>query len=138
MDELKLLVEKKRHGRERRKMLRLEDEVAAPADMESSSMRPLSKAVADGGLDHPLSGALRSSWLQRRSKESTVDVRIVDDDVNIKLTARKKADCFLRVARVLDELRLDVVHAAGGSIGVHYVFMLNAKVRAYVRIRILN
>ncbi|KAM0934076.1 putative transcription factor bHLH family [Dioscorea sansibarensis] len=123
VSELKILVEKKRHGRERRKMvIRTDDEVAG--DMESSSMRPL----RDEHDHHPLNGALRSSWLQRKSKDSFVDVRIVDDEVNIKLSQKKKVNCLLFVAKALDELQLNLIHVSGGSIGEHYIFMLNTKI----------
>ncbi|KAJ0989887.1 hypothetical protein J5N97_008243 [Dioscorea zingiberensis] len=123
VSELKILVEKKRHGKERRKMLSRPDDEAA-GDMESSSMRPL----RDEHDHHPLNGALRSSWLQRRSKESFVDVRIVDDEVNIKLSQKKKANCLLFVAKALDELQLNLIHVSGGNIGEHYIFMLNTKI----------
>nr|XP_010918188.1 transcription factor EAT1-like [Elaeis guineensis] len=121
IEELKLLVGKKRHGRERIKMMTMEDE--GTADMESSSMRPLR---VDN--DHPFNGALRSSWLQRRSKESTVDVRIIDDEVYIKLIQKKKANCLLYIAKVFDELQLELIHASGGNIGDHYSFLFNTKI----------
>ncbi|XP_072962281.1 transcription factor EAT1-like [Typha angustifolia] len=119
--DLKILLEKKRHGKERRNILKMEDD--ATADMESPSMRPPRE-----DQDHLLNGALRSSWLQRRSKENFVDVRIVDDEVNIKLTQKKKANCLLYVAKALNELQLDLIHVAGGNIGEHYIFMFNAKI----------
>ncbi|XP_008800057.2 transcription factor EAT1-like [Phoenix dactylifera] len=121
VEELKLLVGKKRHGRERIKMMKMEDE--GTADMESSSMRPLRD-----DNDHPFNGALRSSWLQRRSKESIVDVRIIDDEVYIKLIQKKKANCLLYIAEVLDELQLELIHASGGNIGDHYSFIFNTKI----------
>ncbi|THU48786.1 hypothetical protein C4D60_Mb06t02680 [Musa balbisiana] len=121
VEELKVLVEKKRHGRERRKILKMEDE--ATADMESSSIRPLSVE-----RDDPLSGGLRSSWLQRRYKDGAVDVRIIDDEVNIKLTQKKKPNCLLDAAKALDELHLDLTHVAGGNVGDHHVYMFNTKI----------
>ncbi|KAG9454375.1 hypothetical protein H6P81_007279 [Aristolochia fimbriata] len=116
VEELKILVEKKRCGRERSKRLKLENEEAA-ADMESSSVKPSTD-----------NGSLRSSWLLRRSKETVVDVRIIDDEVNIKLTQRKKVNCLLAVARVLHELQLNLLQVAGGNIGDYYIFMFNTKI----------
>ncbi|WOK99053.1 hypothetical protein Cni_G07765 [Canna indica] len=125
VEEMKILVEKKRRERERRKIMKVGDDEEVAADTESSSLRPPNKGELD---QYPLSGALRSSWLQRRSKESLVDVRIVDDDVNVKLTTKKKPNCLLCAAKALEELRLDVVHVAGGNIGVHHVFLFNTKI----------
>uniref|UniRef100_A0A0E0DHV9 BHLH domain-containing protein n=1 Tax=Oryza meridionalis TaxID=40149 RepID=A0A0E0DHV9_9ORYZ len=119
--ELKILVEQKRHGNNRRKVLKLDQEAAA--DGESSSMRP----VRDD-QDNQLHGAIRSSWVQRRSKECHVDVRIVDDEVNIKLTEKKKANSLLHAAKVLDEFQLELIHVVGGIIGDHHIFMFNTKV----------
>ncbi|XP_068634578.1 transcription factor EAT1-like [Aristolochia californica] len=119
VDELKILVEKKRCGRERSKRLKSEDEAAA--DMESSSMKPTDR-------EHSSNGSLRSSWLLRKSKETVVDVRIIDDEVNIKLTQRKKVNCLLIVARVLHELQLNLLQVAGGNIGDYYIFMFNTKI----------
>ncbi|ONK71499.1 uncharacterized protein A4U43_C04F9280 [Asparagus officinalis] len=120
VDELKILVEKKKHGRDRKRVLIADDE--ASGDMESTCVRPVREE------DHPLNGALRCSWLQRKSKESFVDVRIIDDEVNIKLNQKKKPNCLLYVAKILEELQLDLVHVAGGNIGDNYIFMLNTKV----------
>ncbi|XP_020260582.1 transcription factor EAT1-like isoform X2 [Asparagus officinalis] len=118
VDELKILVEKKKHGRDRRRMLNADDEAAG--DIESSSVIR--------GDDHPLNGALRCSWLQRKSKESFVDVRIIDDEVNIKLNRKKKPNCLVYVAKALEELQLDLVHVSGGNIGDSYMFVLNTKI----------
>ena len=120
VDELKILVDKKKHVRDRRRMLKAEDEAAG--DMESSSIRP----IRDD--EQPLNGALRCSWLQRKSKESFVDVRIIDNEANIKLNLKKKPNCLVYIAKVLDELQLDLLHVAGSNIGDSYTFMLNAKV----------
>ncbi|KAG6484667.1 hypothetical protein ZIOFF_053189 [Zingiber officinale] len=125
VEELRVLVDKKRQGTERIKIPKLDDDDEGAADMDqSSSIRHL----RDDEHGHSQSGPLRSSWLQRRSKESLVDVRIVDDDANVKLTTKRKAECLLRVALALEELRLDVGHVAGGNIGVHYVFMFSTKI----------
>lgn len=119
VNELKLLVDKKRCGREsRRKRHRVEE-----GDVESCiSDKPA------GEPDHSYSSTLRSSWLQRKSKVTEVDVRIIDDEVTIKLVQRKKINCLLYVSRVLDELQLDLQHVAGGHIGEHYSFLFNSKV----------
>lgn len=120
VDELKIVLEKKKHGSERRKILKAD--VEAAGDMESSLRRPLRDE------DCLPNGALRCSWLQRKSKESSVDVRIIDNEVNIKLNQRKKPNCVAYIAKALEELQLDLVHLAGGNIGDSYVFMLNAMV----------
>ncbi|KAL5213748.1 hypothetical protein ABZP36_002900 [Zizania latifolia] len=119
--ELKILAEQKRHGNNRRKMIKLDQEAAA--DVESSSMGPVR-----GDKDSQLNGAIRSSWVQRRSKECQVDVRIVDDEVNIKLTEKKKANSLLLAAKVLDEFQLELIHVVGGIICDHHIFMFNTKV----------
>ncbi|XLS81892.1 hypothetical protein HN51_047723 [Arachis hypogaea] len=73
-------------------------------------------------------GCIRTSWLQRKSKDSEVDVRIIDDDVTIKLFQRKKINCLLSVAKFLDELQLELHHVAGGHVGKYYSFLFNSKV----------
>ncbi|KAI9152814.1 hypothetical protein LWI28_001599 [Acer negundo] len=122
VNELKLLVEKKRCGRERsKKRHRAEDDGAG--DVESCNMKPL------GDPDQSYNnGSLRSSWLQRKSKDTEVDVRIIDDEVTIKLIQRKKIDCLLFVSKVLDHLQLDLHHVAGGHIGDYYSFLFNTKI----------
>nr|QOJ43677.1 bHLH transcription factor [Dracaena cambodiana] len=120
VDELKILMEKKKHKRDRRRMIKAEDENAG--DTESSTIRP------SRDDDHPLNGSLRCSWLQRKSKESFVDVYIIETEVNIKLNQKKKPNCLVYIARVLEELQLDLVHVAGSNIGDSYVFMLNTKI----------
>ncbi|TVU15885.1 hypothetical protein EJB05_39428 [Eragrostis curvula] len=119
--ELKILVEQKKHGHNREKMIKLDHE--ADADGVSSSMRQ----VRDD-QDSQLNGTIRSSWIHRRSKECHVDVRIVDDEVNIKLAEKKKANSLFHAAKVLDEFKLELIHAVGGIIGDHHIFMLNTKV----------
>ncbi|CAL5069761.1 unnamed protein product [Urochloa decumbens] len=119
--ELKILVEQKRHGNNMEKRIKLDHQAAT--DGESSSMKP----VRDD-QDNQLNGAIRSSWVQRRSKECHVDVRIVDDEVNIKLTEKKKDNSLFHAAKVLDEFQLDLIHAVGGIIGDHHIFMFNTKV----------
>lgn len=121
MKELKILVEQKWHGTNRRKIIKLDEE--ATADGESSSMRPMRDEQ-----DNQLNGAIRSSWVQRRSKECHVDVRIVENEVNIKLTEKKKANSLLHAAKVIDEFHLELIHVVGGTIGDHHIFMFNTKV----------
>lgn len=57
-----------------------------------------------------------------------VDVRIIEDEINIKLTQWKKVNCMLLVAKILDELQLELLQLSGGNIGNHYIFMFNTKV----------
>ncbi|CAH2059951.1 unnamed protein product [Thlaspi arvense] len=63
----------------------------------------------------------------RKSKVTEVHVRIVDDEVTIKVMQKKKFNCLLFISKVLDELHLDLHHVAGGQIGEHYSFLLNTK-----------
>ncbi|KAK1570490.1 hypothetical protein Q3G72_002657 [Acer saccharum] len=114
VNELKLLVEKKRCGRERSKRHKTEDD-----DVESCNMKP---------LDHN-NGSLRSSWLQRKSKDTEVDVRIIDDQATIKLIQRKKIfDFLLFASKLLDDLQLDLHHVGGGHIGDYCSFLFNTKI----------
>ncbi|CAL4884840.1 unnamed protein product [Urochloa decumbens] len=118
--ELKILVEKKRNSNDRRTKLKLDDEAADEG--ESSSMQPVSD-----DQNSQMNGTIRSSWVQRRSKECDVDVRIVDDEINIKFT-EKRANSLLCAAKVLEEFHLDVIHVVGGIIGDHHIFMFNTKI----------
>lgn len=134
VNELKLLVEKKRCGRERSKRHKTESEYGS-GDLDSCSMKPLG-----GDPDQSYNGSLRSSWLQRKSKDTEVDVRIIEDEVTIKLVQRK-SNCLLFVSKVLDDLQLDLHHVAGGHIGDFYSFLFNTKVSnhytMYVYINVL-
>ena len=121
MKELKILLEKKRNSTDRRKILTLDDEAAD--DGESSSMQPVSD-----DQNNQMNGTIRSSWVQRRSKECDVDVRIVDDEINIKFTEKKRANSLLCAAKVLEEFRLELIHVVGGIIGDYHIFMFNTKV----------
>ncbi|KAK1261627.1 Transcription factor bHLH10 [Acorus gramineus] len=128
VDELKILVEKKRREKERFKKNRPDEaphDFPTMPDMESSSVRPLG---SPGDQGHAFNGSLRSSWLQRRSKDTTVDVRIVDDEVNVKLTQRKKTNCLYYLVKAFEELQLELLHVTGGNIGDYYVFMFNTKI----------
>lgn len=115
-----MLVEKKRFQKERRKRLKMEDEMVP--DMESSFM----KSLADG--EQSINAPMRSSWILRKSKETVIDVRIIDDEVNIKVTQRRKVNCLLLVGEVLDELQMELLHASGGNIADYNIFMFNTKV----------
>ncbi|XP_072090549.1 transcription factor bHLH10-like [Arachis hypogaea] len=90
-------------------------------------IRELLRIVNELKLLNP-DGCIRTSWLQRKSKDSEVDVRIVDDDVTIKLFQRKKINCLLSVAKFLDELQLKLHHVAGGHVGKYYSFLFNSKI----------
>ncbi|KAK7319228.1 hypothetical protein RJT34_03946 [Clitoria ternatea] len=113
VNELKILVEKKRYGKERCKRHKTEEDAA-----ESCNIKPF------GDPD----GCIRTSWLQRKSKDSEVDVRIIDDDVTIKLFQRKKINCLLFVSKVLEELQLELHHVAGGHVGEYCSFLFNSKI----------
>lgn len=80
----------------------------------------------------PDGSQLRSSWLQRTSQNGThVDVRIVHDEVTIKVNQRRSKNCLLfGVIAVLQDLQLDLVQASGATIGEHDVFLFNTKVQA--------
>lgn len=107
--ELKGLVEKKRCVKEMLKRPKIEEnhESKCVSDMDGSS--------------------LRSSWLHRKSKNTEVDVRIIDDEVTVKLVQQKRINCLLFVSKVLDELQLDLHHVAGGVIGDYYSYLFNSK-----------
>jgi hypothetical protein len=123
VNELKLLVDKKRCGRERSKRHKTEADCGTNGDVESCNMKPHGGDQADQSYN----GSLRSSWLQRKSKDTEVDVRIIDDEVTIKLVQRKN-NCLLLVSKVLDDLQLDLHHVAGGHIGDFFSFLFNTKV----------
>lgn len=115
--ELKILVEKKRCSRDRRKRHKVEEGAEGAA------------VKTEDDLDQPYDGSsLRSSWLHRKSKSTEVDVRIIDDEVTVKLVQQKRINCLLFVSKVLDELQLDLHHVAGGLIGDYYSFLFNSKI----------
>ncbi|XP_051193168.1 transcription factor EAT1-like [Lolium perenne] len=119
LKELKSLVEE--DTKYRIKRLKLDD--TTPDDGDSSSLQP----VRDD-QENQLNGATRSSWIQRRSKECHVDVRIVGNEINIKFTEKKKTNSLLCAAKVLDEFRLELIHVGGGVIGDQRIFMFNTKI----------
>ncbi|XP_047956937.1 transcription factor bHLH10-like isoform X2 [Salvia hispanica] len=61
-------------------------------------------------------GGSISSWLHRKTKNTEVDVRIVDDEITVKLVQDKRINCLLFASKVLDEMPLDLNHVAGGLI----------------------
>ncbi|XP_066308805.1 transcription factor TIP2-like [Miscanthus floridulus] len=129
VEELTLLVEKKRRRRE------LQGDVvdAAPAAVVVTAATGEAES-SEGEVAPPPPPAavqrqpIRSTYIQRRSKDTSVDVRIVEEDVNIKLTKRRRDGCLAAASRALDGLRLDLVHLSGGKIGDCHIYMFNTKI----------
>ncbi|XP_022865586.1 transcription factor bHLH91-like [Olea europaea var. sylvestris] len=117
--ELKVLVEKKRSTKERLKRAKRQDD-SIEGNIDTKSLDDMGQPYNDSSL--------RSSWLHRKSKNTEVDVRIVDDEVTVKLVQQKRINCLLFVSKVLDELQLDLHHVAGGLIGDYYSFLFNSKI----------
>ncbi|KAF7154487.1 hypothetical protein RHSIM_Rhsim01G0134100 [Rhododendron simsii] len=110
VNELRMLVERKRCSIERIKRHKTESD--GPDHQDQSSYN-----------------GLRSSWLQRKFKDSEIDVRIVDDEVTIKFAhPQKKINCLLPVSKALDELQLDIQHVGGGLVVDNYCFLFNSKI----------
>ncbi|XP_065871217.1 transcription factor bHLH91-like [Euphorbia lathyris] len=134
VNDLKMLVEKKRCAKERRKRVKTEEEDNS-IELSSCMMKADPEVEADADVDVDVehqsfnnNGSLRSSWLQRKSKDTEVDVRIIDDEVTIKLVQRKRINCLLSVSKLLDHLQLDLHHVAGGHVGDYYSFLFNTKI----------
>lgn len=134
MSELKYLVERKRCGGRHKNNNEVDnnnnntnlDDRNIVNDDDGENME---KKTESDVIDQCSSNnSLRCSWLQRKSKVTEVDVRIVDDEVTIKVVQKKKINCLLVVTKVLDQLHLDLHHVSGGQIGEHYSFLLNTKV----------
>ncbi|KAI4370939.1 hypothetical protein MLD38_019229 [Melastoma candidum] len=125
VNELRLLAERKRQGKQRNR--RLPSEISdRVGDIDGeSTITKLPLAEPDQSSHN---GTLRTSWLQRKSKVTVLDVRIIDDEVTVKIMQRKRINCLLHVARVLDDLQLDLHNVAGGHIGEHFSFLFNAKI----------
>ncbi|KAL9409432.1 hypothetical protein AB3S75_047763 [Citrus x aurantiifolia] len=118
INELKSLVERKRFAREIRSNNERHNIEGCDHDMKPAPL-----------VDPNNTASLRSSWLQRKSKDIEVDVRIVDDEVTVKILQRKKIhNCLLFLSKVFDEMQLDLQHVAGGHIGDYYSFLLNSKI----------
>ncbi|CAA7046058.1 unnamed protein product [Microthlaspi erraticum] len=133
IEEFKMLVEKKRIGRFRsKKKARVGggggDEEDHQEEEDTVNYRPQSEVDQSCFNKNSSNNALRCSWLKRKSKVTEVDVRIIDDEVTIKLVQKKKINCLLFTTRVLDQLQLDLHHVAGGQIGEHYSFLFNTKI----------
>ncbi|KAK9065434.1 hypothetical protein SSX86_014833 [Deinandra increscens subsp. villosa] len=134
VEELKILVDRKRCNRGRVKKHKTEDH--STLDVESIYTRSNGHGVGGGGEnghDHQAyngnsTSTMRSSWLQRKSKNTEIDVRIIDDEVTIKLVQQKRVNCLLHVSKVLDDLQLDLHHVAGGLIGDFYSYLFNTKI----------
>lgn len=124
--ELTLLVENKRRRRE------LQGDVveAAPAVVVAAAAGEAESSEGEVAPPPPAvqRQPIRSTYIQRRSKDTSVDVRIVEEDVNIKLTKRRRDGCLAAASRALDDLRLDLVHLSGGKIGDCHIYMFNTKV----------
>ncbi|KAG7573200.1 Myc-type basic helix-loop-helix (bHLH) domain [Arabidopsis suecica] len=134
VSELKYLVERKRCGG-RHKNNELDNNInnnnsndhdndEDNIDDENMEKKPESDVIDQCSSNN----SLRCSWLQRKSKVTEVDVRIVDDEVTIKVVQKKKINCLLLVSKVFDQLQLDLYHVAGGQIGEHYSFLFNTKI----------
>lgn len=82
--------------------------------------------------------SIMSNWHHQRkctkNSSTEVDVRVMEDEVSIKLVQqkemmiKKRMNCLVFVSKALDELRLDLQHVAGGLIGDHYSYLFNSKV----------
>ncbi|XP_024989003.1 transcription factor bHLH91-like [Cynara cardunculus var. scolymus] len=127
VEKLKILVEKKRCNPSRIKRRKTQDD--STLDVESIYTRSNGDPANDReAINGNSSSTMRSSWLQRKSNNTEIDVRIVDDEVTIKLVQQKKMNCLLLVSKVLDELQLDLHHVAGGVIGDFYSYLFNSKI----------
>ncbi|KAG2327645.1 hypothetical protein Bca4012_036652 [Brassica carinata] len=129
IEDLKMLVEKKKFGKfrskKRAKVGGEEEEEDQEQEGDTVIYKPKSEADQSCFNNNK---ALRCSWLKRKSKVTEVDVRIIDDEVTIKVVQKKKINCLLFTTRVLDQLQLDLHHVAGGQIGEHYSFLFNTKI----------
>ncbi|KAG2308683.1 hypothetical protein Bca52824_028431 [Brassica carinata] len=117
IEEFKMLVEKKKFGKFRSKK---KPKTCGEEDLEQEQEQE--------GNNVKQNKSLRCSWLKRKSKVTEVDVRIIDDEVTIKVVQKKKINCLLFTTKVLDQLKLDLHHVAGGQIGEHYSFLFNTKI----------
>ncbi|KAL6626321.1 hypothetical protein ACP70R_030047 [Stipagrostis hirtigluma subsp. patula] len=126
VEELTLLVEKKRRRRE------LQGDVVDAAPAATAAAGAGAEAESSEGEVAPPPAVqrqpIRSTYIQRKSKDTFVDVRIVEEEVNIKLTKRRRDGCLAAASRALDDLRLDLVHLSGGKIGDCHIYMFNTKI----------
>ncbi|CAF2286690.1 unnamed protein product [Brassica napus] len=138
VSELKYLVERKRCGGRHKDNNEVDNSnnnnlddlnIVNDEDDEDDDDENMDKKTESDVIDQCSSNnSLRCSWLQRKSKVTEVDVRIVDDEVTIKVIQKRKINCLLVVTKVLDHLHLDLHHVSGGQIGEHYSFLLNTKI----------
>ncbi|KAJ4903343.1 Transcription factor bHLH91 [Raphanus sativus] len=132
VSELKYLVERKRCGGRHKNNNEVDNNNTNLDDrniVNDDDGENMEKKTESDVIDQCSSNnSLRCSWLQRKSKVTEVDVRIVDDEVTIKIVQKKKINCLLVVTKVLDQLHLDLHHVSGGQIGEHYSFLLNTKI----------
>nr|XP_043626642.1 transcription factor bHLH10-like [Erigeron canadensis] len=138
VEELKILVERKRCSRGRMKKHKTDED--STLDVDSIYSRTNGAGNGNGGgagdtshdqqanYNGNSTSTMRTSWLQRKSKHTEIDVRIIDDEVTIKLVQQKRVNCLLLVSKVLDELQLDLNHVAGGLIGDFYSYLFNTKI----------
>ncbi|KAL9334253.1 hypothetical protein Peur_074392 [Populus x canadensis] len=73
----------------------------------------------------------KHSWVQRKSKDTEIDVRIIGDEVTIKVLHRKKKNnyCLMFVSRVLDEFHMDLHFVSSCYIGYEtYYFQFKTKI----------
>ncbi|CAG7907619.1 unnamed protein product [Brassica rapa] len=130
VSELKYLVERKKCGGRHQNNNEVDnnnnlDDLNTVDDDDENMEKKTESDVIDQCSSN---NSLRCSWLQRKSKVTEVDVRIVDDEVTIKVIQKRKINCLLVVTKVLDHLHLDLHHVSGGQIGEHYSFLLNTKI----------
>ncbi|ESQ36304.1 hypothetical protein EUTSA_v100099920mg, partial [Eutrema salsugineum] len=124
IEDLKMLMEQKRIIKNRNKRVRIEEE---GDDFVDGKYKAQSEVV-EQCLINKNNNSLRCSWLKRKSKFTEVDVRIIDDEVTIKIVQKKKINCLLFVSKVIDQLQLDIHHVAGAQIGEHHSFLFNTKI----------
>lgn len=136
VQELQLLVQDKRRaagdssgGKRRRSMDGATDAYTGSFTPDNASNNSLLMQKGNDSFS-PDGSQLRCSWLQRTSQNGThVDVRIVHDEVTIKVNQRRsKNGLVFDVIAVLQELQLDLIQAHGATIGEHDVYLFNTKV----------
>lgn len=95
----------------------------------------------------PDGSQLQCSWLQQTSQNGAhVDVRVVHDEVTIKVNHRRsKSSLLFCVLALLQDLQLDLVHASGATVGEHDVFLFNTKIlegsstfAGYIAVKLLD
>jgi hypothetical protein len=111
VEELSLLMEKKREHQ---------------GDVVDASAGDSESSVGEAAVV-----PIQSTFIQRKSMETSVDVRIVEDEVNIRLTNSRSDGCLAAASLALDHLGLDLVHLSGGKIDDCHVYMFNTKVTYY-------